>query len=57
MCGDKNRDNSQPARQADPTHNLRQEIKIQSQEPLANELKETFCSLYWSTELNKCKYL
>lgn len=44
MCGDKNRENSQPARQADPTQNLRQEIKIQSQEPLANELKERFCS-------------
>lgn len=57
MCGDKNRDNSQPARQADPTQNLRQEIKIRSQEPLANELKERFCSCYWSTALNKCKYL
>lgn len=44
MCGDKNRDNSRPARQADPTQNLRQEIKIRSQEPLANQPKERFCS-------------
>jgi len=55
MCGDKNRDNSQPARQADPTQNLRQEIKIRSQEPLANELKKRLCSRYKSIVLNKCK--